>query len=55
MADAYVVVGAGVQVIPVAIIQTGARVADYSIVNTGGIVDRDGDLGAHTHSAPGRP
>lgn len=45
--------GEGVQVMPGAIVHTGARVGEDTIVNTGAIVDHDCDLGAHTHVAPG--
>lgn len=43
----------GVQVMPGAIIQTGATIGVNSIINTGAIVDHDCALGANNHVAPG--
>lgn len=48
-----VALGAGVQVMAGAIIQTGARVSMNSIINTRASVDHDCVIGANVHLAPG--
>ncbi len=45
--------GEGVQVMIGAMIQTGTKIANNSIVNTGAIIDHDCQLGKHVHIAPG--
>lgn len=51
--DASVKVGAGSQVMAGAILQTGVHVGENCIINTGVIVDHDGQLADHIHLAPG--
>jgi sugar O-acyltransferase (sialic acid O-acetyltransferase NeuD family) len=48
-----VTLASGVQVMAGAIVQTGVRVAENSILNTGVLVDHDCDVGPHAHLAPG--
>lgn len=45
--------GEGVQLMAGTIIQTGASIADNTIVNTGALIDHDCQIGAHVHIAPG--
>lgn len=45
-------IGAGVVVMPQAVINAAARVGDHVIVNTGAIVEHDCVLGAGVHLAP---
>lgn len=47
----YVSLGEGVQVMPGAIIQTGASIGTNSIINSGAVVDHDCKVGAHNHIA----
>lgn len=49
----YAVLEEGVQVMAGAIIQTGVRIGQNSIVNTGAVIDHDCQIGAHNHIAPG--
>lgn len=42
----------GVQILPMAIIQTGAIVGSHSIVNSGALVEHDCNIGAYNHIAP---
>jgi sugar O-acyltransferase (sialic acid O-acetyltransferase NeuD family) len=44
--------GQGVQVFANATVQTGAKVNDFSVVNTGAVVEHDCQLGMHNHIAP---
>lgn len=48
-----VALGAGVQLMAGAIVQTGARIGINTIINTGAIVDHDCVVGDHCHIAPG--
>jgi len=43
----------GVQAMPGVIIQTGAKIADNCIINSGAIIEHDCSLGCHVHIAPG--
>jgi UDP-perosamine 4-acetyltransferase len=45
--------GAGVQVLALAAVNSGARVGENAIVNTGAIVEHDCLVGAHAHLATG--
>lgn len=45
--------GEGVQIMAGAIVQTHTIIADNTIVNTGALIDHDGQIGAHIHIAPG--
>ena len=44
---------AGAQIMAGAVIQTGCRIGFCSVVNTGGIVDHDTNVGDYSHIAPG--
>lgn len=48
-----VVLSEGVQIMAGAVIQTGARIGDNSIINTRASVDHDCMIGKHVHIAPG--
>jgi len=43
----------GAQIMAGAIVQTGTEIGKNVIVNTGAIIDHDGDIGADCHIAPG--
>lgn len=43
----------GLQIMAGVIIQTGAKIADNSIVNSGAIIEHDCLIGKHVHIAPG--
>lgn len=43
----------GVQVMPRAVVQTGAHIGINTIINTGAIIDHDCQIGAHNHIATG--
>lgn len=43
----------GVQILPGAIIQTGAHIGAHSIINTRSVVEHDTQIGAYSHIAPG--
>ncbi len=45
--------GEGVQVMAGAVVNTGTRIAEDSIINTGAVVDHDCVIGSHVHIAPG--
>ena len=44
---------AGAQIMAGAVVQTGCRIGICSVVNTGGIVDHDCNVGDYSHIAPG--
>ena len=46
-------IGFGVQIMRGVLIQSGAKIEDNSIVNTGAIIDHDCYIGKHVHIAPG--
>lgn len=48
-----VVLGAGIQIMAGAIVQTGCRIGDNAILNTRAAVDHDCVLGDHVHVSPG--
>lgn len=48
----FVELGEGVQIFANATVQTGAKVGDFSVVNTGAVVEHDCLIGAHNHVAP---
>ena len=45
--------GKGIQLFPNSIVQTNAKVGDYSIINTGAILEHDCILGNGVHMMPG--
>lgn len=49
----YAELGAGVQVMPGAIIQAGVRIGENTIINSGAIIEHDCHIGANNHIAPG--
>lgn len=51
--DPGVVVGAGVQVLAGAIVNTGTVLGEDVIINSGAIIEHDVTVGAHSHVAPG--
>ena len=51
--DETVAVGAGIQVMPMSVVHTFARVGDFTIVNTGAIVEHDCLIGNGVHVMPG--
>ena len=48
-----VTLGEGVQMMAGSIIQTNAKIADNTIINTGAQIDHDCMIGQHVHIAPG--
>ncbi|MEL4420906.1 acetyltransferase [Shewanella algae] len=42
----------GVQILPGARVQTGAIIAEHTIVNSGALIEHDCRIGAHNHIAP---
>jgi len=46
-------VGAGTQVMPMAVVHTFARVGDYTILNTSSVVEHDCQIGNGVHVMPG--
>ena len=48
-----VVLGEGVQIMAGAVIQTGARIGDNTIINTRAAIDHDCEIGSSVHIAPG--
>jgi UDP-perosamine 4-acetyltransferase len=46
------VIGRGVVVMPLAVINAAARIGDYAIINTGAIVEHDCVIGEAAHVAP---
>ena len=53
LVSSYCTLGAGVQVMPGAIINADTSIGDNSIVNSGAIVEHDCTLGHNNHIAPG--
>ena len=51
--DDTVEVGAGIQVMPMSVVHTFARVGDFTILNTGAIVEHDCQIGNGVHVMPG--
>lgn len=51
--DDSVEVGAGIQVMPKSVVHTFARVGDFTILNTGSIVEHDCQIGNGVHVMPG--
>lgn len=49
----YAHLGDGVQVLHKAVVQTGADIAENTIINTASVVEHDCCIGAHNHLAPG--
>lgn len=47
------ILGEGVQVMAGAVVNTGTKIAEDSIINTGAVVDHDCVIGSHVHIAPG--
>ena len=47
------ILGEGVQVMAGAVVNTGTKIAENSIINTGAVVDHDCVIGSHVHIAPG--
>lgn len=45
--------GAGLQLLPLSVVNAGARLGDNVIVNTGAIVEHDCEVGDHAHVATG--
>ena len=45
--------GKGIQLFPNSVVQTGAKVGDYSILNTGSILEHDSEVGNGVHIMPG--
>ena len=45
--------GEGVQIMPGAIVQVGAKIGDNTIINSGSIIEHDCVIGRHNHIAPG--
>lgn len=49
----YAELEAGVQILPRAIVQAGANIANHTIINSGAIVEHDCKIGEYNHIAPG--
>lgn len=49
----YAQLGDGVQILPRAVVQSGACIGANSIINTGAIIEHDCQLGIDNHIAPG--
>ena len=47
------ILGEGVQVMAGAVVNTGTKIAEDSIINTRAVVDHDCVIGSHVHIAPG--
>ncbi|MDC1510704.1 acetyltransferase [Gammaproteobacteria bacterium] len=45
--------GDGVQIMPGAVINSGARIGDHSIINSNSVIEHDTVVGSHCHVAPG--
>ena len=45
--------GKGIQLFPNSVVQTGAKVGDYSILNTGSILEHHCEVGNGVHIMPG--
>jgi sugar O-acyltransferase (sialic acid O-acetyltransferase NeuD family) len=43
----------GAQIMALAVLQPGAKIAENCIVNTGAVIEHDVSIGAHSHIAPG--
>lgn len=51
--SSYAEIGEGVQIMPGAIVQVGAKIGDNTIINSGAIIEHDCLIGRHNHIAPG--
>lgn len=51
--DDTVEVGAGIQVMPMTIVHTFAQVGDFTILNSGSIIEHDCQIGSGVHVMPG--
>ncbi|MEL0613783.1 acetyltransferase [Marinomonas arenicola] len=45
-------IGSGVQILTKAVVQTGARIDEHSIINSGVIIEHDANISSYCHMAP---